>query len=340
MGAFSQTDFVEATVFTEQEAVVMKCDFVDGIGSDGSVDNVQTWYKRFFYTHIRAVLEHCVAQGKDTYTAVDYIPTLQYIFRHAPAIFWTMRDQLPEHIGNNPVVRLLFGWMYPPKVTFLKLPATPKIKHEMMFGRVYQDIVLPLSTLEEQIEKAGRLFKVWPILVYPSRIYTHGNGKQGIFPKPDEKDLAIVDGVRQNYAMYNDLGVYGTPEGALTPQYLHVHACAQWRISRGPPRVPPSCMRTPSWTVGSSTQCSTLSCTSSRAASTVQKATFHMSLIKHVAEAACESGRMSCVPKRHGEGRLHGGSGAPWRAGGQRSSHHEWLKVSVQDERFSVRLSL
>eukprot|EP00929_Paragymnodinium_shiwhaense_P054783 TRINITY_DN27457_c0_g1_i2.p1 TRINITY_DN27457_c0_g1~~TRINITY_DN27457_c0_g1_i2.p1 ORF type:complete len:562 (-),score=104.65 TRINITY_DN27457_c0_g1_i2:1003-2688(-) len=222
--AHSEADFVEQTIFTRQEAVTMKCDFVDQVGKDGPLNHVLTWWKPFFYTHVRAFLERCRAQGKQSAVAVDYIPTLQYIFRHGPSIFWTMRDQLPEGLSNHPVIRFLFGWMYPPKVTFLKIPCTPKIKHEMMFGRVYQDIVLPIRTLEEQIKKAADLFEIWPILVYPSRIYDHGAGKRGIFPQPDEKDMVVLNGKRQNYAMYNDLGVYGTPKGALTSKYHHVHA--------------------------------------------------------------------------------------------------------------------
>eukprot|EP00662_Eupelagonemidae_sp_cell21_P040919 gene40919-23510_t len=150
--SLTQTDFVEATVFSHEEAVVMKCDFVDKVGKDGS---------RFFYTHVRGLLERCVARKKDTATMVDYVPTLQYDERAGNS-----RERLPERIGNNFLVRLLFGWMYPPK-----------------------DIVLPISTLEEAIPKADKLFKIWPILVYPSRVYDHGPGKRGIFPQPREKDM-------------------------------------------------------------------------------------------------------------------------------------------------------
>lgn len=45
-------------------------------------------------------------------------------------------------------------------------------------------------------------------MVYPSRVYNHGEGKQGIFPTPEPQD--IVPGT--NYAMYYDLGVYGIPK--------------------------------------------------------------------------------------------------------------------------------
>ena len=63
--------------------------------------------------------------------------------------------------------------MCPPKVTFLKLPATTRIRREMMCERVYQDIVLPLRTLEDAINLSDDLFDIWPILVYPSRVYRY-----------------------------------------------------------------------------------------------------------------------------------------------------------------------
>eukprot|EP00041_Stephanoeca_diplocostata_P018457 m.386630 g.386630 ORF g.386630 m.386630 type:complete len:302 (+) comp21018_c1_seq8:178-1083(+) len=109
--------------------------------------------------------------------------------------------------GNHPVFRWTLGWMTPPQVTFLKLPATKNIRWEMMNERVYQDIVLPLHTLETAISRAADLFGIWPLLVYPSRIYNHGKHAQGLFrePHPD----SVVPGT--NYGMYYDLGVYGIP---------------------------------------------------------------------------------------------------------------------------------
>jgi hypothetical protein len=168
-------DFVEATVFSRNECVVMEANFVKEDEIDTSkINNVGWWFKKWFYTHVRDMLK-----DETQKVIIEYIPTYQYIFRHNRGIFWTLRDQLPERYGNNVIFRYLLGWLNPPQVTFLKMPATPKIKKEMMIERVYQDIVLPLSTLEEAIELAGDLFEIWPILVYPSRIYDHGKDMQG-----------------------------------------------------------------------------------------------------------------------------------------------------------------
>ena len=73
--------------------------------------------------------------------------------------------------------------------------------------QVFQDIVMPLDTLADQVNTAEKLFDTYPLLVYPCRIYDHQRGPQGQL-RPPPKDR-IVPGT--NYAMFNDLGVYGTP---------------------------------------------------------------------------------------------------------------------------------
>jgi delta24-sterol reductase len=78
----------------------------------------------------------------------------------------------------------------------------------MTFAKqVFQDIVLPLNKLKEQVNTAIELFDTFPLLVYPCRIYDHNRKAQGQLRCP-QKEL-IIPGT--NYAMFNDLGVYGTP---------------------------------------------------------------------------------------------------------------------------------
>jgi len=198
-------DFVEATLFSAETAVVMTASFVQAPDSSiGQVNNCNYWFKPWFYCHIRDMF-HAASKPCAQGTVVEYIPTSQYIFRHNRAVFWSLNDQLPEKYGNHWLFRLLFGWLTPPKVTFLKLPATPAIKHEMMLQRVYQDIVLPIGSLEKAIAQADQLFGIWPLLVYPSRIYDHGPDLQGQFRAPQVK----VPG--ESYGMFYDLGIYGIP---------------------------------------------------------------------------------------------------------------------------------
>jgi len=197
-------------VFTKQSAVLMEARFVDGSSSSLKLNDVGWWWKEWFYKRIQRVAEANVDDE-------ELIPTMSYIFRHDRAVFWTLRDQFPESVGNNPVFRVLFGWLLPPQVTFLKLPAfTAKLREEMRSQRVYQDIVLPMKCLPEAVDLAFNLVGISPILVYPSRVYDNGPGKRGIFPTRavSENLVSSSRGVpegKPRAGMFFDLGVYGIP---------------------------------------------------------------------------------------------------------------------------------
>ncbi|XP_069944164.1 delta(24)-sterol reductase-like isoform X3 [Cherax quadricarinatus] len=73
--------------------------------------------------------------------------------------------------------------------------------------KVFQDIVLPMTHLEDQIDKCAELLDVYPILVYPCRLYDHGPHRGQL--RPPRKDQKVPG---TNYGMFNDLGVYGVPK--------------------------------------------------------------------------------------------------------------------------------
>lgn len=79
--------------------------------------------------------------------------------------------------------------------------------------QVFQDIVLPINELERQVDKSEELFDSYPLLVYPCRVYDRGP-KSGQLRRPPQQYL--VPGT--DYAMYNDLGVYGVP-GKVSGRY-------------------------------------------------------------------------------------------------------------------------
>lgn len=133
------------------------------------------------------------------------IPLREYLLRHNRAIFWVVESMIP--FGNNPLFRLFFGWLLPPKIAFLKFTTTPGIRKFTFTKQVFQDIVLPIRKLEDQIEQSAILFDTYPLLVYPCRVYDYGKGSSGQIKPP--KNEYLVDGA--NYAMYNDLGIYGVP---------------------------------------------------------------------------------------------------------------------------------
>ena len=91
----------------------------------------------------------------------------EYLLRHNKAIFWVIESMIP--FGNHPLFLALLGWMLPPKPAFMKLTTTPVVRAMTFTKQVFQDIVLPINKLEEQINKSEELFDTYPILVYPCR---------------------------------------------------------------------------------------------------------------------------------------------------------------------------
>jgi delta24-sterol reductase len=96
--------------------------------------------------------------------------------------------------------------MCPPRIQFLKLTTTPGIRELTFTKQVFQDIVLPLTSLERAIELSEHLFDIYPVLVYPCAIFDHGDGSGQL--RPPREDTKIPG---TNIGMYNDLGVYGVP---------------------------------------------------------------------------------------------------------------------------------
>jgi len=197
-GAAEVPDYLEATVFNKDQAVIMVGNLADITNKEqeSKINRVTLWYKPWFYKHVETFLTS--GQGE------EYIPLREYLLRHDKAIFWVLESMIP--FGNHPAFLALLGWMLPPKPAFMKLTTTPVVRAMTFTKQVFQDIVLPINRLEEQINKSEELFDTYPILVYPCRIYDHGEHKGQL--RPPRKDQ-MVPGT--NYGMFNDLGVYGVP---------------------------------------------------------------------------------------------------------------------------------
>lgn len=192
---YDPPDYLEATIFSKEKAVIMVGNYSD-YDHTIPVNIVTNWYKPWFYKYVESFLQ----KGK----YVEQIPLREYLLRHNRAIFWVVESMIP--FGNNIIFRWLFGWLLPPKPAFLKFTTTPGVRAFTFTRQVFQDIVLPIDELEEQINISEKLFDTYPLLVYPCRIYDHGP-KSGQLKRPKKK--YIIEGT--NYAMYNDLGIYGVP---------------------------------------------------------------------------------------------------------------------------------
>jgi delta24-sterol reductase len=194
-------DFIEATVYSREQAVIMKGEFADPVTPEqrAKINALGRWYKPWFYTHVRQFLELPHGEEGD-----EYVPLRHYLLRHNRSIFWVVEHMIPG--GNHPVFRALLGWMMPPKIAFLKFSTTPAVRKMTFTMQVFQDITLPMSAMADAVDKSDELFDMYPILLYPCRIYDRGPGS-GQLRHPAASDR--VPG--KDYAMYFDLGVYGVP---------------------------------------------------------------------------------------------------------------------------------
>jgi delta24-sterol reductase len=188
-------DFVEATVFSKEEAVIMTGRFaeVETAEDRAKVNPLGRWHKPWFYKHVEGFKE----QGGE-----ELVPLQHYLMRHNRSIFWVVADMIPE--GNHPLFRWALGWMMPPKIAFLKFSTTPAVRKMTFTLQVFQDIVLPMSAMKRAIDTAHELFEIYPILLYPSRVTDRGP-RSGQLRAPRE----LVPG--EGHGMYFDLGVYGVP---------------------------------------------------------------------------------------------------------------------------------
>jgi len=192
-------DYLEATIYNKEEAVIMVGNFADieNYGQKSQINQVTKWYKPWFYKHVETFL----TLGETE----EFIPLREYLLRHDKAIFWVLESMIP--FGNHPIFLFLLGWMLPPKPAFMKLTTTPTVRALTFTKQVFQDIVLPINKLEEQIDVSEKLFDTYPILVYPCRIYDHGQHTGQLRPpRPDQ----MCPGT--DWGMFNDLGVYGVPK--------------------------------------------------------------------------------------------------------------------------------
>lgn len=130
-------DYLEATVYNKDEAVIMVGNFADVKSPEqkAKVNKVTRWYKPWFYKHVETFL----AKGQSE----EYIPLRDYLLRHDKAIFWVIESMIP--FGNHPLFLALLGWMLPPKPAFMKLTTTPTVRAMTFTKQVFQDIVLPIN---------------------------------------------------------------------------------------------------------------------------------------------------------------------------------------------------
>ena len=147
-------DFVEAIVFSEEKAVVIKGNFEEEMDSNSTPIRVSHWWKRWFYQHVAAITR--------SGPAVEFVPIQDYYRRHSRSFFWLIRDTNP--LVGSLFFRYLFGWLLP--VFSLKVL---DIQNED--DRIIQDMIVPAQCLNKILTYVFRNIKVFPLWLCPVKCY-------------------------------------------------------------------------------------------------------------------------------------------------------------------------
>jgi Delta24-sterol reductase len=187
--------FVEATIYTKDKAVIQLGDFVDKPKDPSRMNGINHFWKPFYFKHVETFLE----KGEGW----EVVPIKHFYHRFTRSIFWELETMIP--FSNHPIYRCLWGWMGAPEVSLLKFFQNPSIRKAATRSHVVQESIMPLSKFAEAVENFDTWFGVYPLLVFPIRIY--GRGKHSGFLTP--RDCDLIQG--ENFGMWVDLGAYGVP---------------------------------------------------------------------------------------------------------------------------------
>jgi delta24-sterol reductase len=187
-------EFLEATIYSKDTGVI-QCAWYDDAPADRSkINHINRWYEKFFYQHVETALERGEFE--------DWIPLREYYHRHTRSIFWELEELMP--FSTKTWWRWGFGWLGAPKISLLKGTMTEGIRWKLVHKHVVQDIIVPMRELERSVEEFHKRFEVYPLLVYPIRIYNHGDDP-GLQPNPRQLEPG------KDWDMFVDLGAYGIP---------------------------------------------------------------------------------------------------------------------------------
>jgi Delta24-sterol reductase len=224
--------FLEATAYSKDRAVIQIAEMVDAPVDDKDAyrefkrktNSINYFWKPFYYKHVEKMLDLRVVddrkdrrqlsalksalsrgqrskiQGVEVFD--EYIPLKHYYHRFTRSIFWEIEDMIP--FANHWIYRTLWGWMGAPEVALLKLFQGPVIRKASVYAHVVQESIMPVRRVPEGIENFDRWFGVYPLLLFPIRVYKRE--PSGLLnPAPED----VIPG--ENYGLYVDIGAYGAP---------------------------------------------------------------------------------------------------------------------------------
>merc|ERR1719235_2453076 len=100
--------------------------------------------------------------------------------------------------------RYLFGWMMPPNHSVLKRTQTEELRKLYEMHHVVQDMLVPISKLDETLDVQQREFGVYPLWICPMRIF--------------KEDAGFIKPTAAGEEMFVDVGIYGVPTVDFHPR--------------------------------------------------------------------------------------------------------------------------
>lgn len=203
----TKPDFIEATAYSKDTAMVQVARFCDA-PSDPKipVSRINLWFKPFYFRAVEKLLKKHIdspAESVEQTCFEEYIPTDHYYDRFSRSIFWELEDMIP--FANHPLYRFFWGWMGAPEVSLLKLAQGPVIRKASLYAHAVQESIVPLAEVAEGVEKFDDWFGVYPLLVFPARVYDRGQFSGMVSPRGHS-----LPG--KDYGIFADIGVYGVPQ--------------------------------------------------------------------------------------------------------------------------------
>jgi hypothetical protein len=92
-----------------------------------------------------------------------------------------------------------------PEVSLLKLFQGPVIRKASVYAHVVQESIMPIRYLSEGMKRFDSWYGVYPLLVFPLRVYDRGELSGFLHPKKEN----LIPG--KDYGIWVDLGAYGAP---------------------------------------------------------------------------------------------------------------------------------
>ena len=177
-------DSVEGIMFSRNESVIMTGTFVEESQVDRSkVNRMGLWFKPWFYKHVKKHLK--------TGQSVEYIPTMDFFFRHNKPFFWLTHIWVP--FGDMAAFRYLFGWLLPYNYGLLKLINENLMPKGVTDNFVVQDFGIPSKYLKKAVEYYHEEVEIYPLWLCPALALETGP----------------VQTLKDDDPIHIDIGIYG-----------------------------------------------------------------------------------------------------------------------------------